>query len=874
MMNSSRLLLLASAAIAMLSSCAGSHGNQVIVPLAGNDTVFLTPMAENAVRVQIGGRPSLPELVYQDELVAASQKSFQYTTSEDGDCLVLTTPKLSLSVDRQTGSIVCLDADGNEVVSQSAYSLADSDVRGKATRQATADFHSPQDEFLYGLGQFQDGYLNVRGLSRRLTQVNTQIAMPMVLSSKGYAMLWNNYGLTEFNPLPNRVELTPAGQGGAHEVNVTSTEGGRKEMRKDGIFMAIVDVEEEGDYSLLLDVGQTMARRHNLVIDGKVVINMQNLWLPPTTSAICHLTAGSHVVTAELTDRDKPVLYYGSVTDCTRWSSPVAECVDYTIFVGSADEAITSYRNLTGNTPMQPMWAFGYVHCRERFHSTNEILENANIFRQKLLPMDVMVQDWQWWGKYGWNSFRFDENDYPDPRLLTDSLHRMGSRLMLSVWSKIDANSVVGKAAAERGYYIPNTTWIDFFNREASDFYWQNFTDSLLTRYNIDCWWQDATEPENDDLLGRDVRLTDPHSGKTTELPGEMLRNIYPNFVSRTVFEGSRHDAPHHRTLILTRSGFPGIQRYGSFLWSGDVGHDWQTLRYQLTAGLSLMASGHPWWTFDAGGFFRPWGQYSDPAYHERFLRWLQIATFLPMMRVHGYMTDTEFWRFGPMVEDEGRRQLELRYSLLPYIYSSAWQVTKGSTLMRPLVMDFAHDAQALAVTDQYMFGPSLMVCPVLSPSVTSRSVYLPHNDGGWYDLHTGEHLAANGEQFDAPVSISGIPVYVRAGSIIPRAMPMQTTAQFKDDHIMLHIYPGADASFTLFADGGTDYAYEQGACSEIPVSWSEADHVLTIGKRTGSYESMPAEITFTIVMPDGSTHTVVYDGRKAELDMKMADRQ
>lgn len=849
-------------AVVLLSSCSGSHSHQVIVPLVNNDTVFLTPLAENAVRVQIGGQPTLPELVYQDKDVAASQKDLKYTTTQSGDCFVLSTSKLTLSVNVASGQIQCFDAENNVVLSQQAYSLTQSDLRGKAVKQASADFHSPKDEFLYGLGQFQDGYLNVRGLARRLTQVNTQISMPMVLSNKGYAVLWNNYGLTEFNAPSHSVQLTPAGQGGAHEVNVTSTEGGRKEMRKDGLFMAVIDVPEEGDYSLLLDVGQTMARRHNLVIDGKVIVDMQNLWLPPTASAICHLSAGSHVVTAELTDRDKPLLYYGMVEDQTRWSSPVAECVDYTVFVGSADESITTYRSLTGHTPMQPLWAFGYVHCRERYHSTDEILENANLFRQKQLPMDVMVQDWQWWGKYGWNSFRFDESAYPDPRLLTDSLHRMGSRLMLSVWSKIDANSVVGKAAAERGYYIPGTTWIDFFNRDASSFYWQNFSDSLLSRYNIDCWWQDATEPENDDLLGRDVRLTHPVTGNEIALPGEVLRNIYPNFVSRTVFEGSRHDAPDHRTLILTRSGFPGIQRYGSFLWSGDVGHDWQTLRYQLTAGLSLMAAGHPWWTFDAGGFFRPWGQYTDPAYHERFLRWLQIATFLPMMRVHGYMTDTEFWRFGPVVEEEAHRQLDLRYSLVPYIYASAWQVTKGSTLMRPLVMDFAHDPQALAVTDQYMFGPSLMVCPVLEPSVTSRRVYLPHNPGGWYNLHTAERLPSGNQLFEAPVSLSEIPVYVRAGSIIPRALPMQTTAQMVKDQILLDVYPGADAEFLLYDDSGTDYFYECDQYLTIPLSWDDATRTLHIGALTGSYPGMPSSVTFTVRIVGGESKQITYTGQ------------
>ena len=312
--------------------------------------------------------------------------------------------------------------------------------------EATLAFASPKDECLCGLGQFQDGYANVRGLSRRLTQVNTQISIPMLLSSKGYGVLWNNYGLTEFNPCSQSVQLTRReGDGSSEVVNVTSTEGGRQEVRQRNIFEATIDIAESGDYALLLDVGQKMARRHNLSIDGQTVIEMQNLWLPPTASAIVHLEAGSHTLTAELDKGDQPVLYYNKVKDETVFSSPVASAVDYTVFVGSPDEIIATYRELTGKAPLMPEWALGYIHCRERFHSSEEILQTANRFRQEQMPISVIVQDWQYWGKYGWNSMRFDETYYPDPKALTDSLHQMGIRLMLSVWSKIDKNSEVGR---------------------------------------------------------------------------------------------------------------------------------------------------------------------------------------------------------------------------------------------------------------------------------------------------------------------------------------------------------------------------------------------------------------------------------------------
>lgn len=286
---------------------------------------------------------------------------------------------------------------------------------------------------------------------------------------------------------------------------------------------------------------------------------------------------------AELSRGDQPVVYYRPVTDETVFQSPVAQCVDYTVFIGTPDEIIASYRELTGKAPLMPRWATGYIHCRERFHSQDEILQTVDRFKREEMPLDVIVQDWQYWGKYGWNSMRFDEDHYPDPHLMTDSLHHRGVKLMLSVWSKIDKNSEVGKQMVQEGHYIPGTDWIDFFSPTAAQAYWRNFSERLLP-IGIDAWWQDATEPENDDLVGRRV-----NNGRWS---GELVRNVYPLLVNKTVYEGLRHDQPMKRPMILTRCGFPGIQRYGSALWSGDVGNDWETFRRQLTAGLGMQAAG------------------------------------------------------------------------------------------------------------------------------------------------------------------------------------------------------------------------------------------------------------------------------------------
>ena len=695
----------------------------------GKGQLTVTPVARNAVRVQYTEtqkKSDLPDWLYVRH-------------DEVKDCQV------GIAIDKKRQRLMLKDKQGRVVFTATSHQMAGS--------EATLTFASPKDECLYGLGQFQDGFSNVRGLSRRLTQVNTQISLPMLLSSKGYGVLWNNYGLTEFNPCRESVPLTvqSANAGGEEVVNITTTEGGRQEVRRRNVFEATIDVKEAGDYALLLDVGQKMARRHNLTIDGQTVIEMKNMWLPPTASTIVRLEKGQHKVKAELSNGDKPVLYYNKVKAETTFRSPIADGVDYTVFIGSADEVIATYRELTGPCPLMPSWALGYIHCRERFHSSQEILETANRFRREEMPLDVIVQDWQYWGKYGWNSMRFDEEFYPDPKALTDSLHSMGIRLMVSVWSKIDKNSEVGRQMVADNYYIPGTDWIDFFNPEAAASYWKNFRERLVP-LGIDAWWQDATEPENDDLAGRRV-----NNGKWA---GEQVRNVYPLMVNKTVYEGLVKAGKE--PMILTRSGFPGIQRYGSALWSGDVGNDWETFRRQIVAGLGVQAAGVPWWTYDAGGFFRPGDQYTNKDYIERMLRWIQTSVYLPLMRVHGYMSNTEPWNYG----EEGKRLFKLslqeRQLLRPYIERCAERVAKeGYTLMRPLVFDFADDPVALQQKYEYMFGPSLLVSPITEPGVTEWKTYLPKTEGGWQEVHTGEHFEG-GQTVTTKVFKEFIPVFAR----------------------------------------------------------------------------------------------------------------
>lgn len=797
----------------------------------GKGQLIIKTVAPNAVRIQ-----------YSEGTTAQNLPDWLYVRQDE------VAGNITVDVDNKRQTVTVKDAKGRNIFVATSHQLKQG--------QATLTIASPDDEYLYGLGQFQDGYSNIRGLSRRLTQVNTQISIPMMLSNKGYGVLWNNYGLTDFNPTETYVTFKSANSqqptADSQVVNVTSTEGGKQEIRENNIYEATLSVKKDGDYALLLDVGQKMARRHNLSIDGQTIIEMQNLWLPPTASTIVHLKKGKHHLKAELSKGDQPIVYYRPVTNETTFQSPVAACVDYTVFVGSADEIIASYRELTGKAPLIPRWATGYIHCRERFHSQDEILQTVDRFKKEEMPFDVIVQDWQYWGKHGWNSMQFDEDHYPDPKQMMDSMHHRGIKLMLSVWSKIDKNSVVGQEMERNGYYIPGTDWIDFFSPEAAQAYWRNFSQRLLP-LGIDAWWQDATEPENDDLAGRRV-----NHGKWS---GEEVRNIYPLLVNKTVYEGLRKDQPQKRPMILTRCGFPGIQRYGSALWSGDVGNDWETFRRQLTAGLGMQAAGIPWWTYDAGGFFRPQDQYTNQDYIERMLRWIETSVYLPLMRVHGYMSNTEPWNYGKEAQDIIKDCLMERYRLQSYIYTEAAAVSfEGSTLMRPLIFDFANDEVALQQKYEYMFGKSLLISPVTESGVKEWKTYLPKNKTGWYDYRTQQYYDG-GQTVTTTVDKTHIPVFVRGGSILPLAVnPSSMTIH---QPMEIRVYPGADAVYTLYEDDGYTNDYEQGTCSRITFRWDDAQQQLTIDKREGQFRTMPEKRQFVVSLPNGKMMTVNYTGEQ-----------
>jgi len=508
----------------------------------------LSVQAENAIRVRCGhGDNSQPELIF-----AVPPRAVAASIGSDAHSSWLRTSQIQAIVDKQSGGIRFLDGQGKLLTKEIAGTrlLTRPAASQGPLQTAEVQFALQGGEHLYGGGQFQDGYLDIARLPRKLVQLNTQISLPFLLSSNNYGILWHNYGLTELNPPDNHLLLTAGGAAADQTVDVTTSSGTQRQIRRGKQFTGELEIPTEGDYGIVLDSGRTMTDRYHLSIDGKVIFDLSNQWLPGSTSGIVHLAIGTHHLAVEGNANDHPSVNWGLAQNKTILRSPDARQVDYTVFTGTADQVIGSYRQLTGQAPMFPKWAFGFVQCRERYHSSDEIIDAIQQFRKGELPLDVIVQDWQYWGKYGWNAMRFDEAHYPDPGSLVKQIHDLHAHLMVSVWSRFDPASEVGKQFTDRNYFIPGTTWVDFFNPAATRLYWQNFSSRMLS-LGIDAWWLDATEPENDDLHNRTI-----YAGT-----GDEYRLTYPLYVTRTVYEGSRKDAPQKRVMILSRSAFLGEQR-------------------------------------------------------------------------------------------------------------------------------------------------------------------------------------------------------------------------------------------------------------------------------------------------------------------------
>ena len=588
------------------------------------------------------------------------------------------------------------------------------------------------------------------------------------------------------------------------------------------------------------------------------------------------------------------------------FESAVGESVDYYfIYGGDADGVIAGIRALTGRVPMLPLWSYGFMQSRERYKSSRELLDALHGYRERGVPIDCIIQDWQYWGNnYQWNAMEFLNDDFRDAQAMIDEVHAQHAHLMISIWASFGPMTKPYRELDAKGLLFDFATWpqsglpdwpprrdypsgvrpYNPFSQEARDIYWKHLL--RLENMGIDAWWMDSTEPDHLDFQDSDLEV------ETGAGSFRKVRNAFPLVSVEGVAENQKK-VSDRRVTVLTRSAYAGQQRTGANTWSGDVGSSWESLRAQIPAGLGFALTGNPNFNSDCGGFF-PYGYNRrgelascsrNPLFQELYVRWLQYGAFCPMMRSHGESSRREIWEFGAPGEpvyDAIAATIRLRYALLPYIYSAAWDVTSSDgTFQRALVMDFAADKAAWEVADEFLFGRSLLVAPVVHAQYTpeevryddtpvdfsaarSTQVYLPKGCD-WYDFHTGERLKG-GQTVTRTSHLDTVPLFARAGAIIPLGPDVQYSSEKPWDELEIRVYPGADGFFTLYEDEGDSYRYEQGACSTI--EFKLQGRRLTIGERKGSFPGMLQQRRFRIVTPDGRCSEVDYDGRQIILNV------
>jgi alpha-D-xyloside xylohydrolase len=749
--------------------------------------------------------PSIVRILKSPEGVAFKKESLsvnkkpqdtKFTIQQKGDILSLKSEKLKVDVDLKSGKISYYTLAGATLLSEAASgaTFTDFDDAGSKTYRINQLFALDKDEAIYGLGQQQRGKLSLRNAKINMVQGNVDDYVPFLVSTKGYGLFWDNYSPTTFEDNP----------------------------------------------------------------------------------------------------------------ESTSFQSEVGDCIDYYFMIGgNIDGSIAGMRELTGQAPMFPLWTFGYWQSKERYKSQNELVGVVSKYRELGVPLDGIIQDWQYWGNnYLWNAMNFLNPEFPNPKKMVDDIHKMNAHVIISIWNSFGPQTMQFREMQPKGMLLNFGTWpqsgldtwppnldypsgvqpYDPYNPEARDVYWRYLNKGLFS-LGIDGWWMDSSEPDHLDFKPSDFDL------KTYLGSFRKVRNAFPLMTVGGVSEHQRVASSDKRIFILTRSAFAGQQRYGANTWSGDVNSSWKSLRDQIPAGLNFSMSAIPYWNTDIGGFFagtykKGWGDGTkNPSFQELYVRWLQFGAFTPMMRSHGTDIPREIYNFGKKGEtiyDAITKTIDLRYSLLPYIYSAAWDITNNqSTMMRALVMDF-NDKKVVDMNNEYMFGKSILVAPIVNAQYTpetivksneetgwnkdndtngakaqtvtftqakSTKVYLPEGTA-WYDFWTNEQIKG-GQEIEKATTIDEIPLYIKAGSIIPFGPQVQYATEKKWDNLEIRIYPGANGEFTLYEDENDNYNYEKGAFSTIKFEWKDKSKTVSISKISGSFNGILKNRTFKIVLVD-----------------------
>ena len=850
-------------------------------------------MSDSVVRIAAAKDKAFFERSSIDVVPHAEMKSVKIASTPQE--ITLSTTKLQVRVNRETGQVSFFNTAGKEILSEAdnGRALEPATVQGENAFHVAQRWKPSDDESLYGLGQQQLGIVDIKGYDLDLWQHNTNVVVPFLVSSRGYGILWDNtsysrFGdLRPFEPVPAANLLDAQGEpGGLTMQPLDGSEPAKKtpdlafsfpwernsQRPKSSRWEGSVEAPVSGDYQF-----QTYSDGGIKVwIDGKLVIShWRQGWLASNDQVKVALEAGHKYSIKIETDNEQESTFKflwktpPASHNTSLWSE-VGDGEDYYFVYGpKIDDVIAGYRFLTGRANMMPQWAFGLWQSRQRYETAQQSLDVLSEFRRREIPFDNIVQDWQYWKPDSWGSHEFDHSRFPDPDGWIKAIHAQHAHLMISVWGKFNPNTDNAKEMQGKGYlYQPNVaestkdwigypyTFYDAFNPGARKLFWQQIDTHLFSK-GVDAWWMDATEP---DLTASPPTLEGQKKYMNPTAMGTASRmlNGYALMNSNGIYAGQREAAPNQRVFILTRSGFAGEQRYSTATWSGDITSTWTAMAKQISAGLGFSISGVPYWTMDEGGytmqrkFVPPQGSTTssdEDEWRELSARWFEFATFCPLLRVHGELRPREMWTLG---DDSPAYRAELkfdrlRYAMFPYIYSLAGAVTQnGETIMRPLVMDFADDARARELTAEYMFGSAFLVAPITEYQARSRDVYLP-SQTQWYDFWTGAQAPSGASTALAPYD--SMPVFVRAGSIVPFEPSEQYIGEKPADPITLFIYAGADGEFTLYEDDGVTFDYERGAFAEIPMRWDDATRTLTIGTRKGNFSGMVTGRDFNLVL-------------------------
>ncbi|GAB4234424.1 MAG: glycoside hydrolase family 31 protein [Acidobacteriota bacterium] len=896
---------------------------QVMAP----DLIRVTATADEA----FSDRPSL----ILDE--AAQPATTGWEVAEAGDEVILRTERLEARVDRRTGAVSFFDAAGNRLLAEKpegGKTFTPAEVLGERCYHVRQVFDSPPDEAFYGLGQHQHGLMNYKGRDVDLWQYNIVAVVPFLVSSRNYGILWDNYSRTKFGDPRNYESLDGVtlygedGEAGGLTAQYYQDEKfgklllSRSESRIEHQFIDVndpypdgfdvnrgsirwvgeIEPRESGEYKFRLYVSSYI----KVWFDSELVADgwRQN-WLPWTHVWRRTLEAGRrYPIRIEWIPQGGFIGFQCLPPDPSfnpqdlSLYSEVADQIDYYFVAGrNLNEVIAGYRRLTGTAPLMPKWAMGLFQSRERYRTQQEVLDTVREFRKRGIPLDVIVQDWFYWEEDKWGDHEFDRSRFPDPAGMVRELHEeLNARIMISVWPKFYVGTKNFEAFKERGWlYMRNveknqhdwvgyvSTFYDPYSEGARKLFWRQ-VDEKLGVLGMDAWWMDATEPDIQSNLSDEERILRMHP--TALGSGARYLNTYSLMQAKAVYEGQRESYPDRRVFILTRSAFAGQQRYSAATWSGDIAARWHDLAMQIPAGLNFSLSGLPYWTMDIGGFavesrFQNAKGRDLDEWRELMTRWFQFGAFCPLFRVHGQFPYREMYNVAPPDHPAYQSMLKydrLRYRLLPYVYSLAGRVThEHDTIMRALVLDFPEDAKVREIGDQYLFGPALLVSPVTQYQARSRSVYLPAG-AAWYDFHTGE-FREGGQTLDAAAPYGDLPLFVRAGSLVPFGPAVQSALERPADPLRIVVYTGADAAFRIYEDDGLSNGYEKGQFAWIPLRWQEATGTLIVGPTEGSFPGMKTDRRLEIVVvtpsrPRGEPHegdpdrTADYSGAELRLDL------